>query len=168
MSRSAFRTVAFDFLSPAKPDPPLNTIHKPHQVPSAAADGPIAAFVQPPRSTRITGSCLALPPNTRRFSCLYCLYWALRWCTVGRTFLLLALLAACLSYTVPLPVPAYARSSASEVVLMLISGTAVTTIDRLVCSYYLVLYYSISLFAKFYSCRSFFVHLCVNHLLFLA
>ena len=168
MSRSAFRTMAFDFLSPAKTDSSRNTIHKPHEVPLAAADGPIAAFVQPPRSTRITGSCLALPPNTRRFSCLYCLYWALRWRKLVRTFLLLALLAACLSYAVPLPVPTYARSSSTEVVLMLISGTVMTTIDRLVCCYYLVLYYSISLFAKFCSWISFYVHLCVNHLLFLA
>ena len=170
MWRSAFRTMAYDFLLPAKPDPPLNTIHKPQEVSSSAVVGPIAAFNQSPRSTLLSVSCSALPPNTRHFSCLCCLYWALRWRTVGRTILLLALLAACLSYAVP--APAYARSSTTEVVLMLISGTFVATIDRLVCSYYLELYYSIrvSLFAKICSCslEAFLCTSFVNHLMFLA
>ena len=133
MMQTTFRTKAFDVLSQAKrqrTDKSLNTISKPHEVLSAA-DGPTAS-VPPNLSTRPTGSFSPLPPNTRRFGCFKGLRWALRWRSAGSSFLLLGLLAACLSYAVP--VPTYARSSATEVVLMFFSGTSVPIIDRLVRS----------------------------------
>ena len=136
MTQAVFRTKAFDVLSQTKlqrTDKSLNrvnTISKPHEV-SSAADCPTAS-VPPTLSTRPRGSFSPLPPNTGHFGCFQGPRWALRWRTAGRSFLLLALLAACLSYEVP--VPAYARSSATEVVLMFFSGTSVPIIDRLVSS----------------------------------
>ena len=132
MSRAAFRTVAFDFLSQAKlqrADPSLpNNISKLNVI-SSAVNVPTTS-VQTTRPTRPTESSLSLPPNPRHFAWFKSFRSVLRWRTVGRSFLLLALFAAFLSFT--LPVPEYARSSPTEVLLMLISSAAVPTIDRLV------------------------------------